>query len=314
MLTKFKKSIPLAIGLGIIIFLILSIWSGWFDLVLAFKNFIWWTFFAALLCALANYLIRFLRWQFYLHLLEIAVPRKRSLMIFLAGLAFSITPGKFGELAKSWFLKDSDSLPISRTAPIVAAERLSDLIAVVILALVGISQFDFLASKVVVLVGVICLVCIILFANQRFTIGLIRLIKKNRRLGNIADKLDKLLSSFRQTILPGPMVVATLLGIFAWSFEAFGLWLILVGVGQVQPLLEVVGIYAIATTLGAIAMLPGGLGLTEISLNGALILVGVSKSAASAATLLIRASTLWFAVLIGSAALFVYSKKKLTPA
>ena len=68
------------------------------------------------------------------------LTRGRSLVIYLAGLSMSITPGKVGEVLRSTLLKASDDVPFTRTAPIVVADRLTDLGALVVLSLVGLSE------------------------------------------------------------------------------------------------------------------------------------------------------------------------------
>lgn len=54
-------------------------------------------------------------------------------------------------------------------------------------------------------------------------------------------------------------------------------------------------------------MLPGGLGVTDATVAGMLILLiddpSMNRTVAAAATLIIRFATLWFAVLIGAFAL-----------
>ena len=57
---------------------------------------------------------------------------------------------------------------------------------------------------------------------------------------------------------------------------------------------------------GALSFLPGGLGVAETSMTGLIRVLGdVPKAAAAAATVLIRLSTLWFAVAIGLVGLAV---------
>jgi len=77
----------------------------------------------ALGCALLNYAIRAVRWVWYLHILEIPVKLKESVPIFLIGLMLSATPGKAGELFKSYLLKLACGARMSRTAPVVVVER-----------------------------------------------------------------------------------------------------------------------------------------------------------------------------------------------
>src|SRR5437016_4808037 len=73
-----------------------------------------------------NYGWRFVKWQYYLKRLQIRLPFGTSLLIFLSGLSMAITPGKVGELLKSYFLKRVTGVPASRTSPIIVAERLTD--------------------------------------------------------------------------------------------------------------------------------------------------------------------------------------------
>ncbi len=61
--------------------------------------------------------------------------------------------------------------------------------------------------------------------------------------------------------------------------------------------------------VGALSMLPGGLGATETSIIGLLNLKGVDFSLAYSLTLLIRLMTLWFATLLGVISLFLIERK-----
>ena len=89
-----------------------------------------------------------------------------------------------------------------------------------------------------------------------------------------------------------------------------GLWLILKGFGQHTPLALAVFFYATATLAGALIPVPGGLGVTDKLLEEQLArLGGVASTAATAAMLLIRFATLWFAVLVGFAALSILRAK-----
>ena len=86
--------------------------------------------FLALGLAVVNYLLRFLRWAYYLKLLGISVPFSVSSLTFLTGLAMTITPGKVGELVKSYLLRDRAGAPVTASLPVVLMERLTDLISV----------------------------------------------------------------------------------------------------------------------------------------------------------------------------------------
>ncbi len=84
-----------------------------------------------------GYAFRVIKWQRYLSVLEVRVPWGESTWAFLAGLVMSITPGKVGEVLKSFLLKESRGVPITRTAPVVVAERITDLLALILLSAWG---------------------------------------------------------------------------------------------------------------------------------------------------------------------------------
>src|SRR5260221_12952983 len=92
---------------------------------------------------LFNYFGRFIKWQYYLRRLKISIDWRKSLLIFISGLSMAITPGKVGELLKCYLLKRSTGEAISRTSPIVVAERLTDGVAMIGLAATGLVLYSF---------------------------------------------------------------------------------------------------------------------------------------------------------------------------
>src|ERR1051326_8228008 len=94
-----------------------------------------------------NYALRYLRWNYYLRVLGVSgVSNAESGLVFLSGFAMGLTPGKSGEVTKSYWLREiagSDRAPLARTAPIVFAERLVDGIAMLLLATSGLLSFRF---------------------------------------------------------------------------------------------------------------------------------------------------------------------------
>jgi len=93
--------------------------------------------------------------------------------------------------------------------------------------------------------------------------------------------------------------VAFALSVIAWFFECLAFSVILHGLGGGLPLRATTFAYAFASLAGAVSMLPGGLGVAEGSLTGLLVGLGTPLPEAAAATLLVRAATLWLAVAVG---------------
>src|SRR5262249_45816383 len=96
----------------------------------------------AIACGLAfgNYLLRYLKWEFYLARLDIrGVPKLDSFLTFLSGFVLTVTPGKVGEVFKSFILSETHGVAMTKTAPIIVAERATDVIGIVVLIVFGAS-------------------------------------------------------------------------------------------------------------------------------------------------------------------------------
>src|SRR5262249_36509402 len=69
-------------------------------------------------------------------------------------------------------------------------------------------------------------------------------------------------------------------------------------------------IFAASTLFGLVSFLPGGLGVSEASSTGLLVLlVGMASGPATTATIIIRFCTLWFGVTLGAIALAVFCRR-----
>jgi uncharacterized protein (TIRG00374 family) len=304
-----SKRFFLFLGLGVGVFFGLSLYGNWGAVTGAFKDFAYWTLPLILALAFMNYLVRFGRWELYLKRLGIYLPRKESYTIFMSGLVMTVTPGKMGELIKSYLLKESRQVPLTRSGPIVLAERFTDLLAVYLLTLIGGISFAFGARLLWVGLLVLVLGLLPLVSPEVFK-GLLSFLKRfswGRRLEiPLADAFHALhdLMGF------GLLCWATLLGMGAWFFECLAFHAVFVGLGVKISLIKVTFIYAFSTLAGALSMLPGGIGAAEGSMTSLLLLIQVPKALATTATIIIRICTVWFAVLLGYGFLKLLQKQK----
>jgi uncharacterized protein (TIRG00374 family) len=267
-------------------------------------GFHWWAFGAALGLAVANYALRFARWQLYLRDREIVVPTGTSALVFVAGFAMAVTPGKLGELVKSYLLRQLAGIPVARSAAIVIAERVSDLLALLLLAAVGVAAYG-IATEVAIATAVLLAIAFVFLLWRRLGIATVELITRPRlaRLRRpLLETYDGLAALGRPTVLAW----STLLGAAAWACEGIGFALVVDAFpGAHVALGMAIFIYAATTIAGALSFLPGGLGVTEDAMTLLLVenAVNVDRGTATAATILTRLATLWFAVALGMAAL-----------
>jgi uncharacterized protein (TIRG00374 family) len=291
--------------LAVVLYGAFAVWRGVDKMGAALSRFEWWTFGAACTFALANYLLRWLKWEFYLARLGIrGVGRRDSLLVFLSGFVLTVTPGKVGEVFKSILLHETHGVPIARTAPIVVAERVTDVIGIVVLIALGsVGLRGGLVWAALGGTGVAVLVVVV--SNRALSLGIIDWLGKGPAFARrLAPKLHDAYESLATLVRPSNLVVPTLLSIGAWSLECAALWIVLRGLGERTSLGLATFFYATSTLAGAIVPVPGGLGVTETSLQGQMEELGhVGATASTAAMILVRFATLWFAVLVGFIAL-----------
>jgi uncharacterized protein (TIRG00374 family) len=269
---------------------------------------------AALGLSALNYLLRFWKWELCLGWLKIRAPGPgnapglglgRSLAIYLAGLSMSVTPGKVGEVLRSALLKSSDGVPFSRTAPVVIADRLTDLVALVVLSLVGVAQFpEYLPVVAVTLALVIG--GVVVLGSPRLCFGLLRWLERAPVIGKFAAKAELLVESSAVLLRLRHLAILSALSVVGWGLECVGFWLILRGFAGVEASLGLCTfLWSTTTLIGALSFLPGGLGATEGSLAVLVIRLasGATQATALASTLLIRLCTLWFGVAVGGVCL-----------
>jgi len=138
---KLLGKVILGVAAGVAIYVGFSIWADARSVGRALAEFHWHIALVALGLASLNYLVRFARWHYYLKVLGLSVPAGHSLLVFLGGFSLTVTPGKLGEVVKALLLRESHGIAAARTAPIVIAERFTDLMGLLLLACVGIFTF-----------------------------------------------------------------------------------------------------------------------------------------------------------------------------
>ncbi|MEN4748558.1 lysylphosphatidylglycerol synthase transmembrane domain-containing protein [Pseudomonas sp. Ps21-P2] len=276
-----------------------SLWGGWQAVGAAVSEVGLVGIGIALLMSSVNYGLRFVRWQTYLKVLGHPMPWRPSLNIYLAGFALTTTPGKAGEALRGVLLKRW-GVPYPQSFAAFFSERLSDLFAVVLLTLFGLSLYPQAWPMIVVGVALVAVGLVVL--SQR---RLLERITGTMPAGG--GKVFGLLRHLLQVLVHAQqchglrlMLGLTALSVVAWSAEALAFDWILKWMGTDIPLTFAVFVYALAMLAGAVSFMPGGLGGAEAVMVGLLVWKGMNSADAVAATVLIRLATLWFAVAIGA--------------
>ncbi len=283
---------------GVVVFVLLSFFSDLKVLIVSLKGFPSGILFPIALLSLGNYLLRYVKWHWYLKLMGHRVPRWPDLLVFLSGFALTVTPGKVGEFIKAYIVKERFSVPYTVSTAVLLMERFTDVAAIILLACTGII-LSYLHWSVAVFTVTALLGFMMLLRNRkviRHGITLTGRIKPLKRLsGPLMDLYE------RGWILLDVRVfsVSLVLSVCAWFLEGVGYALVAWGFGVGFSLHESVFIYSAAILGGALTLFLGGLGATEGGMVGLGIAFGMARSTAVASTIIIRVMTLWFAVAIG---------------
>lgn len=308
MLNNLKRKILTSIIFGALIYLGLSIYADAESVVESFNLIDWWLIPILLFLSYLNYFTRFIKWDYYLSLLGVKISKRDSFEIFMSGLIMSVTPGKVGELLKSYMVKEISGDSISKTAPIVLAERITDFLSLLLIGIVGALMFNY--GQLIVFGTLIFFVLLVYFlASERFAGWVLKFLARIKFLNKFIGSISEAYNSASAMLQPVPLFKMFLLSFVSWFFECFGFYLILVKFSAEITVMWSSFVYAFSTILGSITMMPGGLGVTDGSLTYFLVEHGFLKNHAVAATFLVRVVTLWFAVLVGIISLSMFQKR-----
>ncbi|MEO6456933.1 MAG: lysylphosphatidylglycerol synthase transmembrane domain-containing protein [Chloroflexia bacterium] len=317
-LGNLRGKLILGMALGIVVVAGLAVYADLSKMAEVLRRFEWWLLPFILLFTLFNYALRFYKWDVYLRMVgATGVPKRTSLLIFLSGMAMAITPGKVGELLKSYLLKQVRGTPIATSAPIVMAERVTDGIAMLVLASVGLVLFDY-GRILLIAIAILAAMFLAVFQNRAL---FERLLSMGERLPVVAKGVHHFHafyeSSYELFRLPN-LLFGVGIGVVSWFGEVIAFVLVMMGLGVPFSALLVVicaFIMSASTLIGSVTLLPGGLGTTDASIAGMLIFlvpaqlgVPMPQDTAIAATLLIRFATLWFGVGIGLVSLLIMQR------
>jgi len=261
----------------------------------------WDSVFFALLLSLVNYALRVARWALYLSRLGHPLSFGFSGLTYIAGFAFTLSPGKVGEMVRSRYYQKI-GIPLSSTAAAFFIERLMDLLAMLALAFMALASSSAYDVLIWGAAFVISLLLVVLAVSPWVRIS--EYVEKAhwfpKSMKKAAQGILQTLLSAKVLLQPQLLAAGFIIGLIAWGAEGTGLMVI----GAISPSIPIdwttaIGIYSIAIIVGALSFLPGGLGSMEAVMIALLVAHGYSMPDAILLTVVCRLLTLWFAVVIG---------------
>lgn len=267
----------------------------------------------ATLLSLINLSLRTVRWRNYLARLGHQMPRRFSALAYVAGFAYTLLPGKVGEMTRARYYRPL-GVPLTDVAAAFFAERLMDLVAVVMLACLLFAADARYAGAVM---GAALLILAVLCALGLTPWGTLRawFNSQNWIPDVLRPSLTGLLSaliSTRPLLRPRVLASGLVLGLAAWGCDGAGLGLLssIYPTVHLSPMIAL-GIYGVAVLVGGLSLLPGGLGSTEAVMTALLVAHGHTGAAALLVTLVCRLVTLWLALCLGWIAVLLLRQRSL---
>jgi uncharacterized protein (TIRG00374 family) len=294
------------------------------------EDFPLWVFIPVCLLKCLNWALRYIEWRYFLGVIGVRTQRglrhrpapnpdalmireRDSVILWLAGLTLSISPGKLAEVLKAVVVKHLSGLDFSRGAPIIFMERVVDGLAVIPLTAVAMlavaESLDTgevsLSYVRAVLIGVLVVLFLgmVVVQIKPLAFWFLDLVKNWPGFRRIHTVLHNLYDSSYDLIKLRHLIPTVLIGVAAYTSDSIGFFLLLRGLG-VEGGWTLFGqatfILGFSVIIASLSALPGGAGGRELTIGPLLVsVVGLSRADSGTATFLIGLFQLWVGVLLG---------------
>lgn len=245
-------------------------------------------------------LIKSLRQQVFLKKIKVNISLKENILLFLSGLSMIVTPAGSGELIKTYFLKTKYGYKPAKTFPLVIIERFHDLLALITIVTISLSLTEFTEAKIIVIIvmGFLLIVYIAIRIKKLF-LKIIKILGSIKKLHKFIESITESYSGLYELTSKQTMAKGWSISMVGWSMDVIVVYLVFVAFDTDLDILYTTMVVFSSVLFGAISFLPGGIGVTEISVVQFLTQKGLEISFATTIMVMIRLVTIWFATVLG---------------
>ncbi|MFI5412665.1 MAG: lysylphosphatidylglycerol synthase transmembrane domain-containing protein [Candidatus Micrarchaeales archaeon] len=304
--TVHRLRIFAAIGLAasFIVFLLVAVFGGFLNVVGTIEHANAYFYLMAFTCVFLGYMVRYIKWGYYLHMLKIKVSQTKSFLIYLSAYGMDITPGRIGRVIAAYTLKKVTKIKFMSIVPIVTMDLFTDFFGFAILALFT----AIYVGRYLLYVAVFDLILIIPFVLV-INPWIFNYIKARKKKGIVLRKLEQhgkqYYMSQNRLNKPGIYLASLIFTIPADILNSLGLYFSLLAVGIRPQAVISLFIFATSQIFGMVSTLPGSVGVADATLVALLkTMVGLNSTLSSAVTIMTRIATLWFGIILGTIILF----------
>ena len=266
--------------------------------------------FAAFVLSNAAILVRCAKWK-------VLLPGTKFIDVVpvqLLGVTVSnFSPGKVAEPAKAILLKLKTGKNVSESLRSIIWERILDIVVLLVFAFSALQflsisgSFFFLSVLSVGVFLFLVFFLVLVLKTKELAVKTLYLFRKFPFVNRINDNfLD---TFYKQQIGTRKILVSFILTLVAWLLDGFVFYSAFKSVGITFHPLLFAGFIALATLVGIISFLPGGIGSMEVSLLFILGLQGVGGPVAVSGLLLARFLSIWYVAFLGLMSLIYLGRK-----
>lgn len=343
---KYRNQITIGIVFSLVVTLAVIVLSNVNDLIAQLDDFALWILIPVIGLKVINWVLRYLEWHYFLHIIDVhpvlrgktrppmgpnqpaTVLVQDSFILWIASLPFALSPGKVAEVLKALILKSMTHTPLTRSTPIIFAERLIDGTAVVII--IGMTSVlmpsaifstDDVSSSYlqVVIIGTMGAMATIVAVAQfkRAAYWAMDVVARFPVLGRFQEEFRSLYDNSHELTKLRHLFNTVIFGFGAYLSDCVGFYLILLGLGAEPSTIlfaQATFILGFSVIISAISAMPGGAGGRELTIAVLLsALVGMEDAATGAAVLLISIFQIWFGVVVGLFTGVIFNRRLFPP-
>jgi len=262
------------------------------SIIYIYKNFLWYDIFLILTRAdllyliaygtisiIAYWLLRTMRWFLLLKNLNLNISFSKLYICNAISLGFAIlTPFQSGEVLKIELLKKYEDTERISGYGSFAVERAIDVLVLTAMASISILSIIDKGVNLIILIYLWGLILLLLMA-----------LLLSLRKFQIHGKLGDFVSSMRLCINDlKNLFVVVILTICSWMMVVFGWKICLESISIDIGLHKSMALTSMATIINTASLIPGALGISEVSITEILINFGLSPASSQAGSLAIR--------------------------
>ena len=238
--------------------------------------------------------------RYLLKNMNIQISIKSSFLIFLGGYSMIMTPGGVGLIIKSYLIQKKYGHKISKSIPLVFAERFYDILAVEIIILSTLFLFFSITSVILsILLGIGIGIAILFIKVKKFNSFFLSIITKLKIIDDEQNSKELFLETiqklFKIKFFIKISIIITALTFFEGIIIFLSFQIFNIDIGYIES----IQVYYTSMLLGALSLLPAGIGAIESLFVFLLSEKNISLDLATSTILFIRFITIWLLAGIG---------------